>query len=175
MGRDCQAGRFQAGVNVSQNEDAVVQRLRALGHELPSPAATHFDYLPASRYGQTVFVAGQIPKVTDSSLLAYGVVGKDVEQDLAIRATQLCVLHALAWIRSLAGNLDENVERILRVNFFFQVPEESFGGMSQIADAGSQLLAAVLGPRGRHPRSVIGVRELPRNAPVLIDMDVAVR
>ena len=157
------------------DDDAVVLRLRALGHELPSPTGTLFDYLPASRYGQTVFIAGQIPKVTQDSLYAYGALGTDVTQEEAIFSTELCVLHALAWIRKLAGNLDHNVERILRVNFFFQVPEEKFGGMSDIADAGSRLLVAALGERGRHPRSVIGVRELPRNAPVLIDLDVAVK
>lgn len=157
-------------------EDAAVRRLQALGHELPAPTGTQFDYLPASRHGRTVYVAGQIPKVAERRLLAYGILGKEVDQDLAIRSTQLCVLHALAWVRSLVGSLDENVERILRVNFFFQVPEETFGSMSEIADAGSRLLVAALGEeRGRHPRSVIGVRELPRNAPVLIDMDVAVR
>ena len=44
--------------------------------------------------------------------------------------------------------------------------------LSELADTGSGLLVEVFGEPGRHPRSVIGVVELPRNAPVLIDMDV---
>lgn len=157
-------------------QDAVIRRLQDLGHELPAPTGTVFDYLPATQHGSNVYIAGQVPKVAENRLLAYGALGSEVEQDLAIRSTQLCVLHALSWVRSLVGNLEENVERILRVNFFFQVPEKQFGRMSEIADAGSRLLVDALGEaRGRHPRSVIGVRELPRNVPVLIDMDVAVR
>lgn len=160
---------------MSSSTDSVMQKLKELGFTLPTPTGTLFDYLPASQHGQTVYVAGQIPKLTEDSLLAYGVLGQEVTQELAIQATELCVLHSLAWIKSLIGHLDTNLERILRVNFFFQVPEKPYGEMSTIADAGSRLLVNALGDKGRHPRSVIGVRELPRNAPVLINMDVAVR
>ena len=160
---------------MSSSTDGVIDQLQALGYVLPNPTGTVFDYLPVSQHAQTVYVAGQIPKLTEDSLLAYGALGTAVTEDIAIQATELCVLHALAWTKSLIGNLDRNLERILRVNFFFQVPEEPYGQMSTIADAGSRLLVNALGPRGRHPRSVIGVRELPRNTPVLINMDVAVR
>jgi enamine deaminase RidA (YjgF/YER057c/UK114 family) len=135
-------------------------RLRALGLALPEPTPTHYAYLPALRHGNTVHVAGQIPKLAADRLLIQG-------------AVRLCVLHALSWVaHSAQGELDA-VARILRVNYFFQVGERKSTRLSAIADTGSELLAAVFGARGQHPRSVIGVRELPRDAPVLIDMDVA--
>lgn len=160
---------------MNSSEDKVVLALERLGLALPEPTGTHFDYLPALLHEKKVFVAGQIPKITLDRLSVCGALGRAVAHDAAREATRLCVLHALAWIRSLAGSLDDSVARVLRVNYFFQVPEEGYGRMSDVADAGSQLLVAALGERGRHPRSVIGVRELPRDAPVLIDMDVALK
>jgi enamine deaminase RidA (YjgF/YER057c/UK114 family) len=148
-------------------------RLRALGLALPEPTPTHYAYLPALRHGNTVHVAGQIPKLAADRLLIQGAVGEQVSEEQAREAVRLCVLHALSWVaHSAQGELDA-VARILRVNYFFQVGERKSTRLSAIADTGSELLAAVFGARGQHPRSVIGVRELPRDAPVLIDMDVA--
>lgn len=155
-------------------EDQVVLRLRRGGFELPEPTATHYDYLPAVLHGNTVFIAGQIPKISADRLMVCGVLGRDVDSDLAREATQLCVLHALSWVQALTFGLESTVAQILRVNYYFQVPPGGYGQMSDVADAGSQLLAEALGNRGRHARSVIGVSELPRNSPVLIDMDVAI-
>jgi hypothetical protein len=47
--------------------------------------------------------------------------------------------------------------------------------MSEIIDAASDLFIAAFGEAGRHPRSVLGVVELPRFSPVMIDLTVALR
>jgi len=44
-----------------------------------------------------------------------------------------------------------------------------------VIDAASRLLIDVFGQTGRHARSAIGVAELPRNAPVEIEMIVAIK
>lgn len=148
-------------------------RLKALGLALPAPTPTHYAYLPALRHGNTVHVAGQIPKVAPDRLLIQGAVGEQVSEEQAREAVRLCVLHALSWVaHSAQGGLDA-VAQILRVNYYFQVGERKSARLSAIADTGSELLSELFGAKGRHPRSVIGVRELPRDAPVLIDMDVA--
>lgn len=152
---------------------SISERVKALGLELPPPTPTHFSYLPALRHGNTVYVAGQIPKISADTLLAYGVVDEDVLEPAAREAVRLCVLHALAWVAHHAQDDIQAVDQVLRVNFFFQVGASASQRLSAIADAGSELLVDVLGQRGAHPRSVIGVKELPRNAPVLLNMDVA--
>lgn len=148
-------------------------RLKALGLVLPPPTPTHFSYLPALRHGSTVYVAGQIPKLTADSVLVQGAVGVEVGEAEARVAVRLCVLHALSWVSHLAGGSLTSVEQVLRVNYFFQVGERGSARLSAIADTGSELLAVLFGAGGPHPRSVIGVRELPRNSPVLISMDIA--
>jgi len=150
----------------------VDERLRELGLALPLPTATLFSYVPAIRYRDTVHVAGQIPKTSADTLLVQGVVGDSVNEADARAAVKLCVLHGLAWVAHHAGGTLDAVEQVLRVDYFFQAGR-SRGGLSMLADEGSELLIALFGDAGRHPRSVIGVSELPRNAPVLVSMDIA--
>lgn len=162
-------------MTVARSGVGALGRLQRLGLSLPPPMPTAFSYRPALRHGSVVHVAGQIPKVGVDQLSVHGVLGKDVSEQDALEATRLCILHALAWVAHCAGGCLEAVDQVLRVNYFFQVPEGGFGRMSQVADAGSNLLTELFEEKGQHVRSVIGVRELPRFSPVLIDMDVALR
>ena len=122
-----------------------------------------------------VYVGGQIPKTADDQLSVYGVLGREVSEADAAVAAQLCILNAMAWVSHLSKRGLDDVEQVLRLTYYFQVPEGGFGRMSQVADAGSSLLEQILGDKGQHVRSVIGLRELPRNSPVMIDMDIAMR
>ena len=150
----------------------IAQRLQALGLPLTPANPTAFDYQPAIRHGKLICVAGQIPKLDKTTLVCTGRLGESVNADQARLAVRTCVLNALAWVDALTHGDQARVAQILRVNYFFQVPASHSLSLSELADAGSGLLVEVFGEPGRHPRSVIGVVELPRNAPVLIDMDV---
>lgn len=155
--------------------DQVRDRLQRFGLALPKPTPTVFSYRPALRYGNVVHVAGQIPKTSVDRLSVSGVLGQDVSERAAAEATRLCVLHGLAWVAHHANGRLDAVDQVLRVNYFFRVPEGGFGRMSDVADAGSNLLTDLFQEKGQHARSVIGVRELPRSSPVLVDMDIALR
>lgn len=150
----------------------IAERLQALGLALPQANPTAFDYQPAIRHGKLICVAGQIPKLDKATLIRTGRIGETVDIDDARLAVRTCMLNALAWIDELARSDQARVAQILRVNYFFQVGATNPLSLSELADTGSGLLVEVFGEPGRHPRSVIGVVELPRNAPVLIDMDV---
>ncbi len=93
--------------------------------------------------------------------------------DDAKRAARICMEQALAWLNRSAGGL-ENIERMLRLEFFV-AHSDGFTGISEIADAASIYLIEALGDIGRHSRSVIGVRTLPRNSPVLIEVTAALQ
>jgi hypothetical protein len=47
--------------------------------------------------------------------------------------------------------------------------------MSEIVDASCHLLLDIFGENGNCARAVIGVTELPRNAPILMELTVAVK
>lgn len=143
------------------------RRLAALGLELPAPIGTSFGYRPATRFRDLVFLAGMLPKLPGDVLLVTGTIGAEVSPDQAREAARLCALQALAWLADAAGGLDK-VRKVLQLTAYLAVTP-GFRGMSEIVDAASAVFEAVFAPDGGHSRSVVGVLELPRNGPILID------
>lgn len=137
---------------------------------LPEPEPTVFDYNPITVHNRIAYLAGQIPK--RHGRVAYcGLVGEAVSFEEAKQAARICAEQTLAWLNQSAGGLD-NVEQILRLKCFV-AHADGFALISDIADAASALLIETFGDAGRHSRSVIGVRSLPRNAPVMIETTAA--
>lgn len=137
---------------------------------LPAPEPTVFNYDPITVHGKYAYLAGQIPKQA-GGMAVTGLVGREVDLALAKHAATICADQSLAWLAHGAGGLD-NIERILRAKCFV-AHADGFAEISEIADAASGRLIEVLGPRGRHSRAVLGVKSLPRNAPVLLELTVA--
>ncbi|MGK5533518.1 RidA family protein [Streptomyces sp. URMC 129] len=148
---------------------AVEARLSELGLTLPAVAPPAGSYVPALRSGPYVFTAGQVPLV-DGKLPLTGKVGAEVTPEQAAEMARICVLNALAAVKSVAGDLDRIARVVKVVGFVASVPE--FTGQPQVINGASDLLAAVLGERGRHARSAVGVAALPLDAPVEIEIQV---
>ena len=157
-------------LKISRDIDTEAQSLDQLARSLPDPEPTVFAYDPVTVHERIAYVAGQIPKCNGG--LAYcGLVGSEVSLFDAKRASRVCAEQTLAWLNRSAGGL-ENIERLLRLKCFV-AHTAGFSEISEVADAASLYLLEVLGEKGRHSRSVIGARSLPRNAPVLIEVTAA--
>ena len=78
---------------------------------------------------------------------------------------------ALALIREAVGSL-ENVKAVLRVTVYVKSTFD-FVDLSEVANGASDVLTHVLGDAGRHTRTTVGVYQLPKNAPIEVDMIVA--
>lgn len=146
-----------------QNRSEIIARL-------PPPEPTIYPYELVTVENRIAFVAGQIPK-RHGTLFSIGPVGKTVSVSTAAKAARVCAEQALAWLHVSCGGLD-NVKRILRVTCFV-AHEDGFRGISDVADGASLFLNESLGHAGRHARSVIGVKSLPRDAPVLLEITAA--
>jgi len=129
---------------------------------------TIYAYRPASRLGRIVFLAGQIPKTGQTEIHAIGRCGEDVDLATAKESAQVAAGQALAWLARQTGP-EECVDRILDLVVNVAVGPD-FLEISDVADAASEVFIAALGEQGKHPRSVIGVCRLPRNAPVLLQV-----
>ncbi|MBV9312874.1 MAG: RidA family protein [Pseudonocardia sp.] len=146
------------------------QRLRELGERLPRVAAPAGAYVPAVRSGALVFTAGQLP-IVDGQLVTTGKVGAEVEVDHAVELARRCALNALAAIDTLVG-LD-SVTRVVKVTGFV-ASAPGFGQQPAVLDGASALFGTVFGADGAHARSAVGVAELPKNAPVEVEVVVEV-
>ena len=149
----------------------VEDKLREMGLILPPPATPTFQYVPVTIHAGVAYVSGQLPKEGEEVRIT-GKVGGGVDLETAQRAARICILQGLSCLKASIGNLDA-VERVLKVTGFV-ASAPGFVQQPKVIDAASSLLVEVFGDRGRHARSAVGVAELPRNAPVEIEMVVAV-
>lgn len=148
-------------------------RLRAAGLTLPEPGRPAFDYEPYKLHGGIVYMAGQLAK-EDGEIAAFGKVNRDISEEEAARQMQICALQALNWLKIAAdGDLDR-VDGILQLRCYVACTED-FDGISRIADHASGVFTTAFGDAGKHPRSVLGMMRLPQNAPVMIDLQAAIR
>jgi enamine deaminase RidA (YjgF/YER057c/UK114 family) len=147
-------------------------RLKDLGVALPDVASPVGSYVPAIRHGDLVYTSGQLPLV-DGAVLHPGIVGAEVTPEQAADAARAATLNALAAAAQAAGGIDSILRVVRLVGYVASDPR--FTAQPAVMNAGSNLLVDVFGESGRHVRSAVGVAALPLNAPVEVEIVVAVR
>ncbi|GJD37892.1 MULTISPECIES: RidA family protein [Methylobacterium] len=148
----------------------VKERLDALGLVLPKAAAPVANYVPFIRTGNLVIISGQICFGADGKLADAhkGKLGAEISPEAGIAAARLCALNVLAQVQAAVGDLDHGVVQCLRLGGFINaVP--TFAGLAGIMNGASDLMVEILGDRGRHARSTVGVAELPLDAAVEVE------
>lgn len=145
-------------------------RLAELGIELPPLVAPLAAYVPAVRTGNLVYTAGQLP-IRDGELVLTGKVGGAVAPEQAHELARVCALNALAAVHSLVG-IDAVTRVVKVVGFVASAP--GFHGQPGVINGASELFGEVFGEAGAHARSAVGVSELPRDAPVEVEVIVEV-
>ena len=146
------------------------ERMADLGLTLPPVPAPVAAYVPAVRFADLVFTAGQLPLVA-GELQAVGQVGAAVDEDLAYACARTAALNGLAAAAEATGDLDV-IARIVKVVVYVS-SAPGFTGQPQVANGASDLLQEIFGRTGQHARSAVGVSSLPLNAPVEVELVVA--
>ncbi|GGO56864.1 MULTISPECIES: RidA family protein [Streptomyces] len=145
----------------------VEARIAELGLTLPAVVPPLAAYRPAVQSGVYVYTAGQLPMV-DGKLPVTGKVGAEVTPEEAKDLARTCALNALAAVKSVAGELDR-VARVVKVTGFVASAPD-FTGQPTVINGASELLGEVLGDKGVHARSAVGVTVLPLDAPVEVEV-----
>lgn len=141
-------------------------RLGALGITLPAAPAPVPNYVPTVRTGSLLFVSGQISRTEDGRVLA-GKLGGGVDVEAGRAAARVCALNILAQARAALGSLDR-IQRIVKLTGFVNaVP--AFTDHPSVVNGCSDLLVEILGEKGRHTRSAVGVAGLPLDAAVEVE------
>ena len=132
-------------------------------------------YVPAVRHGDLVFTSGQLPMVS-GVMPATGKVGEGhglVPPADAKQLAQACALNAIAAVKAVVGDLDKVVRVVKVVGFVASDP--SFTGQAGVVNGASELFGTAFGDAGVHARSAVGMAVLPLDAPVEVEVVVAVR
>ena len=147
------------------------RQLKQLGIELPGAPKPVANYVPAVRVGDLLFLSGVLPS-RDGQLIMTGKLGQALSIDQGMEAAKVAVLNALAIIRSEVGSLDRVKHIVKMVGHIASAP--GFTDQPQVLNGASDLLVAIFGEAGRHARVAVGAAELPRQAPVEIELIVQV-
>ena len=141
------------------------EKLAELGLELPHLATPVANYVPFKRDGHIVYLSGQGPRQKDGTYPT-GKVGRDVTVEDAYEHARQTALGLLAAAKAAAGSLD-TVEILKVFGMVNAVPD--FADQPKVINGCSDLFVAVLGERGRHARSAVGLGSLPNNMTVEIE------
>ncbi|MEX2973715.1 RidA family protein [Streptomyces sp. C184] len=149
----------------------VEDKIAELGLALPQVVPPLAAYQPAVRSGAYVHTSGQLPMV-DGALPATGKVGAEVSAEQAKEFAATCALNALAAVKSVVGDLDK-IQRVVKVvGFVASAPD--FTGQPGVLNGASELLGEILGDKGVHARSAVGVAVLPLDSPVEVEIQVEI-
>jgi enamine deaminase RidA (YjgF/YER057c/UK114 family) len=150
--------------------DSILEKLRALGHELPDVPAPLAAYVNCVRSGNLLFLSGGLP--IDGERKIIGKVPSAVSIEEAREGARIIILNRLAVIRGEIGSLDK-VKQIVSLNGFVN-SEPDFYGHPQVVNGASELLVDLFGDRGKHSRTALGAAALPLNVAVEINLVVEV-
>jgi enamine deaminase RidA (YjgF/YER057c/UK114 family) len=148
----------------------VEQELERLGITLPEPTAGVASFIPSVLVEKTLYVSGN----TGARMYEYrGKVGRDLTVEQGYEAARFAMIGCLASVKAALGDLDR-VDRIVKLLGFVNAPE-GFVDSPRVINGASDLLIELYGERGQHARSAIGIAALPGDAPVEVEMIVAVK
>lgn len=145
---------------------SVEARLGELSITLPTPNAAAANYVPTVLSGSHLYVSGQLP-MQDGTLSSTGQLGGAVDLDTGRAAARLCAIQILAQAKAALGELDRIVRIVKLVGFVASTPD--FGDQPKVVNGASDLFVEVLGDKGRHARSAVGVIALPFGASVEVE------
>jgi enamine deaminase RidA (YjgF/YER057c/UK114 family) len=140
-------------------------KLASMGLTLPEVPKPVANYVPFKVHGQTLYLSGQGPRRNDGSILT-GKVGRDFTAEEAYEHAKLVGLGLLAAAKAAAGDLSR-IEVLKVLGMVNAVPE--FTEQPKVINGCSDLFVAILGERGRHARSAVGMGSLPMNITVEIE------
>ena len=145
-------------------------RLAALGVVLPEPPAPAASYIPTLAVGELLFVSGQVSILGGEKYV--GKLGREHGVEEGQKAARISAINILAQLKVALGDL-EKVKRIVKLTGFVNCTPD-FTEAHRVMNGCSDFLIEVLGERGKHTRSAVGVATLPLGAAVEVEAIVEV-
>ncbi len=143
----------------------IQEKVSELGLTLPQCPAPLAAYIPATRYGDTIVVSGQLPSINGDFSNFCGAVPTDISVEKATEAAQICLMNNIAAAITLLES-DETL-MLVQMQGFVQSAQD-FHEQPAVLNGASELAVRILGENGKHARTAVGVAALPKNAAVEI-------
>jgi len=142
---------------------SIEQRLTELKLTLPALSDPIGTYVQAKQVGNLLYLSGKGPGAGVKGKIGAGMTIEDGYKHA--RATGLVLIAVMK--QALDGDLDRVTDIVKVLGMVNAVPD--FGDQPKVINGCSDLFVAVLGERGRHARSAVGMGSLPMNISVEIE------
>ena len=149
----------------------ILDKLNSMNISLPTPPKPGGNYVPTVRTGNLVFTSGVTPKKADGTAFI-GKLGQDLTVEEGYEAARSCAISLLANLDKELGDLDK-IKRVVKVLGMVNSTSD-FTQAPAVINGCSDLLVELMGDKGRHARSAVGMASLPGGVAVEIEMVVEV-
>jgi len=156
-----------------RSSEEIFAHLRALGISLPERAQARGAYELVVMHNGVARVSGQLPRLDSSGAILSGRLEAGGDLAPARDAAKLCFGRALLALHQEIGDLCR-IERLIYLRGFIDSAPE-FDAHGAVMDAASELAITLLGDKGRHARSALGVPSLPSSGLIEIELTAAIR
>lgn len=146
--------------------ETIQSRLEKAGVTLPQASAPAANYVPTVTFGNILQTSGQLP-MENGALAVTGRLGSGVSLEDGQRAARLCAINVLAQAQAALGDLDK-IGRLLKLTVFV-ASDDAFTDQHKVANGASDFMVEILGDKGKHARSAVGVSQLPMGAAVEVE------
>ena len=146
---------------------SIAERLRELGLELPTPPSPLGAYVETAQAGSLLFLSGMLPLV-HGKLSLTGRFGENLTIAQGREAAKIAALNALAVVNHRLKSLDR-IKSVVRLGVSM-VTTPDFVEHVPVADAASELFAALFGKLPGHTRLICGVQSLPIGTPLVLEL-----
>ena len=148
------------------------QRLKELNIQLPEVPAPIANFVMWRQVGNLLYLSGQGPRRPDGSI-PVGRLGLNYSVEQGYADARQIGLQILATVRQALGSLNR-IEGVVKLLGMVNA-EPDFGQHPKVINGCSDLLVEVLGERGKHARSAVGMGSLPNGMPVEIEAIIQVK
>jgi enamine deaminase RidA (YjgF/YER057c/UK114 family) len=148
------------------------KKLKELRIDLGTVSAPVANYVNAVRTGNLLYLAGKGPRPGADGKRPKGKVGRDYSAQEGYEHARSVGLDLLAVMRQELGSLDK-VKRVVKVLGMVNATPE-FEDHPKVINGCSDLFVQVLGDKGKHARSAVGMGSLPMGIPVEVEVIVEI-
>ncbi|HBI84444.1 RidA family protein [Orrella sp. NBD-18] len=147
------------------------QKLKELNIQLPTVPTPIANFVMWRQVGNLLYLSGQGPRRPDGSI-PVGRLGLNYSVEQGYADSRQIGLQILATVKQAVGSLDR-IEGIVKLLGMVNA-EPDFGQHPKVINGCSDVLVEILGERGKHARSAVGMGSLPNGMPVEIEAIIQV-
>jgi enamine deaminase RidA (YjgF/YER057c/UK114 family) len=142
------------------------EKLRSLGYELQKKESFAPTVAMGKITGNLLYLSGSVPPPKDGQPWN-GRVGETYSVEEGYEAARLTAVAQLEAAWNILGDLSRIVQVVKVLGMVNCVP--GFGDTPAVMHGFSDLLVEVLGEKGKHARSAVGLQALPSNVPIEVE------